>query len=277
MTVVVDSGEMAEPPRGPPWTDYGHTMRRISTLAAVLVALALSACGNGDDGKDDDGDDPKKASSSSAAPTPTDEGPAVDAEDQAIVDAAVVTIKDMPSGWTADAADDDDDDKAARAEIAACVGVAYDELYDDTNAEAKSDDFTSPDDDEVSIKVGLAPTEEWMVHAFGIASGAKYRECALEAIEKDMESQDGLEIGDVSLSQLSVDQLGDEALGYRVTVPVSADGDTIDVIADVVVTRVGRGQVQVSTVSYGAPMSTDELAGFARISLDRLQAGLATP
>ncbi|WP_028655205.1 hypothetical protein [Nocardioides sp. J54] len=242
---------------------------------AVAVALFLTACG----GADDDGDgEPSDARRSVTSGSPTVEQDV--AADQAIAEAAVLTLDDMPPGWTSEAAGEDDasEERESRTRMARCVGD-YETLYVDAHPDAESDDFTSPDDAEVSVDVRVAHSEEWLVEACEVFSTDRFRECALEELQNELggEMQE-VTVGDISLDPLSFAPVGDEVTVYRMTIPISADGFDVEMVGDVVAARVGRGMVWLSAFSLPAqrPLGVEELRGSLEIAADRLSRGLAS-
>lgn len=262
------------------WTTI-HRMGKLPT-AVLLLAVALTGCGGNEDEKATGDDRPDTSATPDSPPSITDDSTAASSDpspdvaaDQAIVDASVLTLKDMPAGWTAQAPDDEDENVEGKTKIAKCVGLDYDDLYNDTNPSAESDEFTSPEEKEVSVEVGLSATEEWMTNAFEIFSSSKFRECVVSSLEEDFESEDGVEVGEISINEMSFNPIGDEVSAFRMTMPLSSDGFDFEVIGDYVVVRIGRGQVVLSTFSLGSPLSVEEAEGFARLSVDRLAKGLA--
>lgn len=262
----------------------------LSTSRQLVVPLVtglffLTACGgNGDSGPDDRDlsasaeANPSEGSSSepateTASPAPTE--PAVDVEaDKAVAEAALLTLQDFPAGWEAAPPDEgDEDDRSSREDIADCVGVDYDQLYDEENVEANSPTFTAENDNEVEHKVSLAADEADMVEVFEIAGSAKFLECAGQSVKDAIAdaAEDGVSFGDVTVNQLSVGSFGDETLAYRVTVPVEAEGLSFDLKLETAIVRVGRGQVNITTTSLFSEVPTSELAGYVDVATKRLQ------
>lgn len=260
-------------------------------LAVPLVAslFLLTACGGeNDDGADDrdvsqgvetseSADSPSDATPETPSQTPTESASDTEA-DQAIAEAALLTLQDFPAGWeAAPPAENDEEDRPGRERIADCVGVDYEQLYDEENTEADSPTFIAENDNEVSQTVSLASDEADMVEVFEIGSTQTFLECAGESIKDSVaeEGEDGVSVGEVTVNQLTVGSFGDETLAYRVTVPIEAEGFNIDVKLETALVRVGRAQVNISTTSLISEVPTSDLVGYLEVATKRLEEALA--
>lgn len=258
----------------------------IRRTVLIFAACALLVAGCGDDDTTTTGDTtaetPEQPEETSAPEDePDDEEPDDDSEDdQAIADGALLTLSDFPSGWT-EKTDDDDRDEAKEEEqeraIAECLGVDYERLYGD-DISAESPTFVSPDDEEVSNTAGLEDTEEDAIFVMETLASDDAARCFAEVFQKlieDEEMGEGVEVGAVSFDRLSLrDDLGDESNGFRVTIPIAADGMEVDAYLDVAVARVGRGGITVQTFSMFTPFDTAELERYTELAADRLRDGL---
>ncbi|WP_235737740.1 hypothetical protein [Nocardioides alcanivorans] len=199
-------------------------------------------------------------------------------EDQKIAETALLQLSDFPAGWEAQPAkDEDDDDDEGKKEIATCVGVPYDQLYDDSNATANSPDFTSPDDVEISNTVGVAGDETWLAEAFEVTSRPEYRNCMAKSMQKVMEDgaeDEDLELGEVTVNELSFEQHGDESVAFRVTMPIESSGFSFEYVGDFVIVRIGRGQVVTTAFSLGGTVDAEDLNGYVQLGVSRLQDAL---
>lgn len=261
--------------------------RSVSETLVSLAALVLVLVGCGADSGDHDNDggtDKSPGLESNVQqpeddPEPTAEVPEVDPADQAIAEAAVLTLQDFPPGWESTPTDDDDDRKG-RENIATCVGVEYDDLYRDSNANAKSPDFKSEGDDEVSSSVTVDRDEGWMIDAFEIASRPKFRECVVDGIVETVEasvaeSGEDVEVGAITINEMSFGSFGDETLAFRMTIPLDVSGFSFEAKGDFVVVRVGRAQTSASSFSLGSGLSTEEFTGYVDLAVQRLTEALA--
>ena len=240
----------------------------------TAAALAFGGCSS-----DSTGDTPIDGEASQSA---EDDGGSdePDPRDQAIADAALLTLKDFPAGWEAASPEGDEDDREGQEKIAECVGVEYDELYDDTNAEATSPDFTNDMDEEVSVEVSVGD-EDRAKRAFEIAAQPEFRECLAEGMNDEIQANadedgaNGVEVGDATLNELSFPALGDESLAFRMTIPISASGMDFDAVIDFVGVRVGRAQTQLTSFGVGTQLPTDEFVRYTKLAVKRLESELA--
>jgi hypothetical protein len=272
--------------------DVVLSLRRRLVVPLMAGIFVLSACGGGDNddaggggdgGQSQVASEPADRDSDTPAGQPTitpEDDSAPDPADQAIAEAALLTLQDFPVGWEAAPGEKDDDDRAGRESIAECVGVEYDQLYDDANTEADSPTFTSENDSEVDHSVSLAGDEADMTEAFEIASTPEFRECAAESVREAVaksseDSGDDVSVGQISLNELSVGSFGDQTVAYRVTIPIEAEGFSLEAKLEVAIVRVGRAQSNITATSFGSGISTEELAEFVQTATQRLQKALA--
>lgn len=244
----------------------------------ITAVLALGGCSSDSADADAPESDAPQATSDNGGDTGAPSEP--DPQDQRIAEAALLTLKDFPAGWEAVAPEDEDDERAGQEKIAECVGVEYDDLYDDTNAEATSPDFTNELEEELSVTVSVGD-EDRSERAFEIATRPEFRECLAEGMNDEIkanaeaDSSKGVEVGDVSVNELSFPSLGDESLAFRMTIPISASGLDLDAVIDFVGVRVGRAQTHLTSFGVGTQLSTDEFVRYARLAANRLESKLA--
>lgn len=253
-------------------------MRAQRAVACMAVVIALAgACGG-----DDDGD------STSGSPEPTsgqsaDDDPRTESERQADQDAAeamLLTLDDFPSGWQEEPADDEEaseeEDEAIQADLAECLGIDPED-FDPDNPSATSPTFTSPDEKEVSVDVAFAPSAEAAAVAFETLSDDATPGCYGDALQSWLEGAafeeglpEGVEVGDVTASPLSFAALGDESSAFRVTLPVSAEGVTVDLYLDIVFARVGRIGIEGTFDSQFSPFAEADAAALMQTVIDRV-------
>lgn len=252
----------------------------VSLLAAPI--LILTACGGNDDDKDASAVESSDPTASSDEPEEETSPSSPDPADLKIAEAALLTLADFPVGWEAVPAEDDDQDVEGQEEIAECIGVDYDELYDGSNAEAQSPAFTNEDDEDVSVEVTVDATEEEMAEAFAIAASPEFRECVTEAAGDAMEEafadaeDEGAEVGDITLNEVSLGSYGDETVAFRLTIPIEMEGFNLEATGDFAVVRVGRGMTFLDSTrfSFGS-MTTEDFVGYVELAAQRLESALA--
>lgn len=239
-----------------------------SSARPVLVALAatllIAACGS-DDGAAGTGADttvteittadtipdttpeatPDTTEATTEDTTASTDAPAQDVDaDLAAAEAALLTLADLPEGWTdtpveADAASDLD------ARFAECVGV---DSVTSPDASAASGVLASTDGSlVVTQRVGVQATEQDA--RLVIASltnpdvpgcvAAAYTELGAAALSVGAVA-DGAEIGEVTASRLAVGAAGDATQAIRLVIPVTSGGTAAQLTVDHVFARTGR-------------------------------------
>ena len=235
----------------------GRSYRWIPVLLMVIVA----SCGD-----DDDAQPPNTTDAIESESRATGSGSeASRAEDLAIAESAVLMIEDFPPGWEEGPVESPSDDPEIEAGIAECLDVPVDELYPD-NPQATSPTFISPQDEEVSSHVAVTPSPEDAQRAFERLSGDGVPGCYAQAAEvllmQSMLSSDdvpeGLDVGEVTFNRLSTDQIGDESIAFRTTVPFEYQGFESQVELDIVLARVGRVGINMSFQSAGTSFDSEE-------------------
>jgi hypothetical protein len=255
-------------------------MRRIGlTIVALLSALALSACGSSSSGG---GDDTDTQPASSANPGDFDKTAA-----QQQAEAAVLTLDDLPDGWTSTPADESDsDDAEVQGRLADCIGVdasIFAESGPD-KAEAKSDEFASPNNgatgnfsEDVTVE-----SDERVTKDFEVVNSEKLTGCLetvfgtflKEKFVEDPRTKDA-EIGDVSAERSDLPAYGDESVGVEVTVPFSIAGTDAKVVIDMVFIRVGNAVAQLSFENTFAPFDSATAATIMEKATEKLSQAAA--
>ena len=199
-------------------------------------------------------------------------------DDQAIAEAALLTIDDVPTGWTEVAAPDESDDVvAARQQVRACYGSGSGGPIDFGGAQASTGEFASPDDESVAHDVAIGDEQRAKDLMAGLAddSVAGCLESAFpELLELALADQD-LQVGEVTVGRLSVAPAGDEVVAYRLDITVIAGDEPVDVFSDLVVVRVGRGLSALQFQSSLLPFSSTGIDDYVALTTDRLRDALA--
>jgi hypothetical protein len=262
------------------------------SASALLVISLVAGCG-GSDGESEpmDTDAPSESNAPGesddrndlAEPDEPDQPTEADvpvqdvAADAAAAEASLLTLSDFPAGWSEVPAEDEDDSfEEMNERQRECLGTDADVLNEEV--EARTGDFTNPDDDSaVTQVVSLAPSVE-MAEAYmagGSADGvaacltAVYREGFAEAV-KDAEEMRGAELGEITVGALNVGEIGEESFAYRVTVPVSIQGFTVDIVADLVAVRVGRSVSGLTFRAQFDPTPTERITEYSALAASRL-------
>lgn len=250
-------------------------------IVALSAVIAIAACGDDDESAPTGGETPTPAASPIPSGTPSADFLAAAQE---AADASLLLLSDLPPGWTGSPPTDSSDDEQLTLG-AECDGLVGD-LEDSPGrvASATSDDFAGPNDEEVSSGNAVFETEESAQDAidtindavdgcrdeFEAALLALFRRLLEEDPDIDQATLDSVEV-DVAFVDLSFEQLGDSTNAYRLDITVTAEGETIQPVADIVLLRSGRIAGGLFYFASNAPNIDDETA-FARTIVSRMEA-----
>ena len=194
--------------------------------------------------------------------------------DQAAADAVVLEDGDFGPEWERLPPSGGQRPRSQRA-VARCLGVERGLLYPEDEPAADSKVFLSPEDQEVSSRTVVAPTEEAARERFDLLASVEARECLAEELQRYLEDEDpfprqDVDIGEVRVVSRRVPDLGEESAGYRVSVPLTAEGGEVEMHVAHVLVRVGRALVTVQATSLFDPFPADALSQLAGAVVDRV-------
>lgn len=253
-------------------------MRRIGlTFAALVSATALAACGSSSSGGGDDDNSSTQPTSSSAAGF--DKTAAT-----TTANAALMTLSDLPDGWTENPSDtSESDDEAVFGKLADCLGVdaSIFEKEGPDKVHVESSDFQSPNDGaagSVSESIDVE-TDSRIADDFEVVNSDKLPGC-FESVYSDFLKQKFAEdpqtkaatIGDVTATRGDLPTFGDESTGISIKVPFSIAGTDAEVDIDVVFIRVGNIAAQLSFENTFKPFDTATAASITSKAVDKLKA-----
>jgi hypothetical protein len=253
----------------------------LAALAALLLAL-LAACG-GDEEADTTGDDGE-----------ADEPAVFTAADaQEAASASLLTLDDLPAGWTSKPADEDDDDDFAPEGLppeCALIFAQGEETDEDTLAEAASDDFVGLTDEEVSSEVSVMKSARLAEFSFELAEDffdtcSQPMEDAFQTMfeeELAVDQEAGAEpvpvvINDFTFRPQPFKEFGDDTLALEMGFSMQAGFFGFDAKVDIIIVRVGP---IVGTLSYAGFLEApdqaleEELAGLLTERMQAAAAGL---
>src|SRR5688572_17290204 len=276
---------------------YGARMRtRRGTVVAIAVLL-LAACGDSDDNTADTTVPPAtEAPSTTAAPstTPatTTTPPTAAPDEAAIAQSALLTLDDMPSGWTESPTDDDDEQDAETIQrISDCSGLDAALIGDEVlgESQAKSPDLESPDElASVKHTLGFAPDEATATAAMTEIGDDALAPCYEEAMRTTFEEaavttdpEDSLPEG-MTLAEITMERIdpkvtvgADEAVWYTATATLDFQGQQIEIYLDLLFSRTGRVLSQLEFDGTTTPFPQDlyePTIGAAQAKIDAIAA-----
>jgi hypothetical protein len=230
-------------------------------LMALLTAVALAAgCGGGDDaGKG--GDQSASTATSTTTPSPTPDR----AEDEGIAKAAQLKLDDFPSGW--------EESDAAPSQAADCDAIS--KARKERTARAESPQYRHGDNTLAQSTVYLFADDAKAQEQFAGLSSKDTRGCiAGDLVSRLEKANPDLKVGEPQASRVSVDSLGDQHEGGRVTLPVTAQGQELELFTDFVFVRVSRGIALMLFVDALSPFDEDMRADLTSKVSRRLAAKL---
>jgi hypothetical protein len=230
-------------------------------LTATALALALAACGGGDDGGDGDRARTIAVPSSAAAEAPEEGGEETLTEAQ--LDAALLTVPDLPTGYTAAAADDGDEDEDDGDTAGANAECSE-------RFEALGEAEGSVADAEANFEGGLGVVLEQTLESFEDEDVLAQRFDDVVAVLSDCPSftttDDAGATTELTISPLSFPNLGDDT----VALAVAGKSGGFDLRLNLVLVRLGRNAMNLAQGGLTADAAV--LEQVARTGLDKLAA-----
>ena len=234
--------------------------------------MVAAACG-GDD------DEPTAQGTTTTTPPVQDV-----AADRAAAERAVLRLGDFPPGWQAEPPDSTPEDPELTSRLAGCLRVDL-SLFEDVGDKASADapDFESPDQQQVSNSVGLAPSAAKAQELFAIFERPELRDCLKTVLSQSIQAElrrpkpgrqlpPDLTVGEVTVNPVSFPTFGDRTVSFRVNVPFRAAGEQLTAYTDLAVAMRGRALTLLSFTDFGSAFPTDLAQRFTRTVVDRLPA-----
>jgi hypothetical protein len=265
-------------------------MRSSTRVASVALAAALlvTACGSDGSGTGSgngilpDAVDPTTTTAPEATvettpdTTQTSEPdlPAQDVEaDTAAAEAALLTVADLPEGWT-EAARDSDAASTLDSRLAECVGADGITAADATASSAR---LVAPEGNlAVTEDIG-ARADEGQARLFvalyaepGVPAclEAAYGELAADVLGATVAA--GAEFGTPTAERLAVGSAGDATQAIRVVVPVTGDPSVTALTVDHVVVRAGRALASLTFENRSEATPVETIDEFTALAAERL-------
>lgn len=220
-------------------------------VAAVLVALVVVA-GGCDRGSDE------AASTTTAGDTTTTAAGGGDASttapgstnDPELAD-VVLRQGDFPRGWTSEPGDERGDDESDAA-LERCLGL---EVSTADRPEARSPDFSVGDAiTQASSAVEKAPDAATVDREYAAITGPKFLDCVTRQFDTLIaEEAAGAQFTPARAERLPFPAQGDGTAAVRLTTTLSAEGQQLPFVADLVFVRKGLLEMSFSFINAGGP------------------------
>jgi hypothetical protein len=211
-----------------------------------------------------------------AAPATT-----VSAEQAAAAEAALLVLSDFPTGWTEEVeAEPTEQELAYQAAVAECADGTGN-LLDLGGPRAKSPDFVGPDDQRVEQSVTIvdpAVAEDFMARfsapgveeCFGDAVRAFIAENFASSDDPSQTLPGDVTVGELTIDEILIEPVGDELTAYRVTIPMTVSGLTLDVFVDIVAVRSGGSIAGLTFQSVFEPFTPEDVEQYLTVAVERL-------
>lgn len=237
------------------------------TLGVLSTALLLLTAACGSDSSSDNGAQPDPQSSEGQSETFD--------EDLSVAEAAVLTLDDLPVGWSSEPRQEDGDDDEFDQELADCAGVPVEAITESGNPKTESETFVAEDDTEIEAEVVVAPTVAEAIDNFELATSSEYLECVRSVLPDVMESAaeeagNEFEITETTIGPLRIEDSGERSAAFRVSMTIENESLSVDAYFDILIAQVGRATMQVSTVSVFSTPDVAFVQSLLNVMVDRI-------
>lgn len=281
--------------------------RRVTWMVAATIGLA--ACGGGGEDATGAADSETQTSQPTATAPPTTAGPTTEpaatappttelvptpteppspATEAELAASVLITLDDLPEGWTEtpfDPNEDTTDEEAILAAIAECAGLDLTLINRDVlgDTRAESGEFESGDEvASVTHVIGFAPDEATALAAMVEVGHPALPDCYAEAVRESFEARFAdpdptdsvpaeVVLGDLVAERvdLTIIAAEDQAVWVRVIAPLTFQGDTLEQHVHLIFLRSGRVLSQVQLGGFGQPFPEDLFDPTINLAIER--------
>lgn len=231
----------------------------------------LTACGGGSSG----GASPNAQSSPGATTSSASPGANVAAQ------AALLTLSDLPKGWTSKPSAAVGSSTALNTKLAHCLRVSPSVVggAGDNSVRVNSPDFTPPDESSAAASEVLSIESAGKVGAgFSALSSPRLPRCfdsiAGASFKKEaaQDASSGTKFGKLTGARLKFPLLGEKSAAFGFEIPVSTSGRSIDIFDNLVFIRDGDAIVELTYEDVGAIFDEATAVTIARKAVAKLGA-----
>ncbi len=199
----------------------------------------------------------------------------IEDEDQRRAEGALLTLDDVPSGWTAEADDDDEEDVSESA----CFEDIQPDLSELTvTGHAESETFQT-ESAWVSSEASVYRTEEEARQAFEGGREALLSDelpaCFGDVFAEGLAEEENdveIKVGEVSAEEVSLEDLAaEENAAVRFEIPLEVDGEPVSAYTEFIGLVEGRTIGSLTTFSFVTPFPADETERLVGTVADRLE------
>ncbi|MEJ7628875.1 MAG: hypothetical protein WKF54_04715 [Nocardioidaceae bacterium] len=200
---------------------------------------------------------------------------------QSAANAALLSISDLPAGWSTSKDESDDSETAEfETQLADCLGAPSSIVNaDEAAVHVESPDFDSPDGNTTISETLSVDRTERTEQVFAVLHQSNLTDCMTDALgaymqktfaDSDDPDIQSAKLGDVEVGQLSAGHYGDDTVALRATVPVEVSGISISVYLDVLYIRQGNAVENLTFEGVGTPVDPQTTARFAQLATRKL-------
>ena len=175
------------------------------------------------------------------------------ADDLALAKGAVLTDADAPLSYSAHAhREGAGPSEQAKRDFATCLQTDATIFDKSGRQQADGPDFVDEQSNEIDNSVSVYEEKRELDTRYDLLTKPAADQCIgklFDAQLKAAAAENGAKYGAASVERFAADGVGDRALGFRATVPVTAQGERATVYSDLILAQRGRGAI--SLVSTG--------------------------
>jgi hypothetical protein len=229
----------------------------------VIVAAALVTAGCASGSPTPTGSPASKASVTTSLPSPNV------AADKALAEAAIFKLNDFPTGWTSKPSTPSSSNEATDRQMSACLHTSVPYLDPSkTGASADSPDFSDSNSNEASNGVTYTASVSQARKQFAVVQSQSFPSCFESAINTLITSEiqhpsnpsdtlpQGASVGKTTVQPMSFPTIGDQSVAYRVTIPITYGGMSVDGQIDIVASQKGRAIALSEFTAFGTPFDS---------------------
>lgn len=235
-------------------------------LVWCLFALASGGCGNG--GSQESKPMPAFSSTdptASATATATAASKPSVAEDQQAAEKALLVLADFPSEWI---------EKDAVTPPTRSPCPAFRTARSQTTARVFSPDFEIAEQSKAEHGIWVFTDTAAARDAIAGLAEEATRRCVADEASKAATKQTGNTAGPAETARLNVAPLGEASHGFRVTLPIKANGIDVSLTADFVMTQSGRALSFLSLTQIFTTPDEELRNDLAEVAARRLKSAL---
>jgi hypothetical protein len=203
-------------------------------------------------------------------------------EEQAAAEAALLVLSDFPAGWTEEAEEEPTEQELAyQAAIAECAGGTGN-LLELGGSRAQSPDFAGPDDERVEESVTIvdpAVAEDFLARFAAPGVEECFGDAVRTFVAENFANQDDpsqtlpgdVTIGEVTIEELLLEPAGDDLVAYRVTIPMTVTGVSLEAFVDIVAIRSGGAVAGLTFQSLFEPFPPEDVEHYIGLAVERLR------